>query len=237
MTSRFKLGAYWPPRRESIEECCDRLAPFMLELAACDPVFASWFEGGYSLEESLANPAATGDRQYLMDSLNRGRNRRDIGDTVIEELGFRVGWWNGASNDRAVSLGIHCGSYCVGPNPDTYFWNSVLLRLPRDLGALGQPENMAQVLAVVAKVWEPAWAGVYSQDAMDKRKFDIREPFVDWMTYVPADIGEVPAPSLVYSAPGRGSLVVVQPEPPGDTPGELQRIQRIKELLRKAQRP
>src|SRR3989442_863361 len=100
MTSRYMLGAYWPARQESIEECGNRLGRFLTELAMCDPVFAIWCERGRSRKEASERHVAVEDRHDLLDLLDRGRNRRDVGRDVIDELGFNVGLWNGAPGDK-----------------------------------------------------------------------------------------------------------------------------------------
>jgi hypothetical protein len=167
--------------------------------------------------------------------LERGRNRRDIGREVIDELGFNVGLWSGPAADREVGLSIQCGLYWKSTNPGVSLSNNVVLTLPKRLEDLGSAENMAKVLSVVATAWEPAWAGVMSRDAMNARDFDADRPFVDWMTYVPSRISEVPAPSSVQQLPGHGSIVVVQATPPsGSEPHELARIRQIDELVQKA---
>jgi hypothetical protein len=234
MNSRYMLGAYWPPRQESIEECCDRLDKFLTELAECDPVFATWYERGRSRKEASKKRVAIGDRDYVLDLLNRGRNRRDIGRDVIEELGFRVGLWNGLSEEKEVGLSITCGLHWMSSNPSASLSNCVVLTLPKSLGELSKAENMARTLAVVAEAWEPAWAGVMSRDAVNTRNFDAIHPFVDWMTYIPSTISEVPAPSSVHQLPRLGSIVIVQLTPPSGEPGELVRIRQIEEILQNA---
>jgi len=234
MTSRYILGAYWPARKEVAEECCERLARFLAALVECDPAFMAWYERGRS-QKKLERRVDFKDRHYLLNLLERGRNRRDVGGDVIEELGFNIGIWNGLSGGKAASVSIGCGLYWISSDSNANLGNSVVLTLPKNLDDLGRPENMARILSVVAEAWEPGWAGVMSRDAMNTRNFDPDRPFVDWMTYVPAGIGEVPAPSLVHQLPGLGSIVLVQPTAPsGSEPGELARIRKIDEILQKA---
>src|SRR5947209_17211529 len=115
MIVSYYIGAYWGIRKETLEECTHRLAGFLMCLAECDPCFAHWFKKGASRKEALTheiNPNIA----TLQTLLLAGRNRTDIGHKVIEELGFRVGLWNGARNDaETTSLSIHCGSYAPRP--------------------------------------------------------------------------------------------------------------------------
>src|SRR5579862_4397262 len=221
MPSGYILGAYWPARRESITQCCDRLADFMSELAQCDPALEIWHELVESPKQRPGRRVDIKDRPILMKLLEEGRNRRDIGGEVIEELGFHFGLWNGADDDKAAGLSITCGLYWKSPTPNVSLSNCVVLDLPRNLGELSRAENMSKVLSVTAGAWQPAWAGVMSWDAMNARNFSGKHTFVDWMTYVPVSIGEVPAPSSVQQLPGGGSIVAVQPTPPsGGDPRE-----------------
>jgi hypothetical protein len=230
--SGFFVGAYWPSRKESVEQCAERLRKFFVALAATDPVLATWFETGRSRKQALEKPAHIGDQSYLLGLLDRGRNRRDVGRTVIEELGFRVGLWNGGNGENAIELGVKCGLYWTSSNPNASLSNYVTLDLPKDLGELKQAERMSTVLAAVARAWEPDWAGVMSKDAMNARAFDARIPFVDWMVYLPRKIDGLPAPASVTQLE-KGSLIVVQPDPPAvNSTEDQENIRRIENILR-----
>jgi hypothetical protein len=229
--SSFFVGAYWSPRKESIEQCADRLHKFFIALTATDPALATWFEKGRSRKQALKEPAKIEDQGYVRDLLDRGRNKRDVGRTVIEELGFQVGLWNGASGKKVAGLSITCGLYWTSPNPNAGLSNSVTLDLPEDLGELKQVERMSAVLAAVAQAWEPDWAGVMSRDAMNARAFDARTSFVDWIVYVPRRIDRVLPPSSVIQLEN-GSLIVVQPDPPVvNSTADQENILRIENIL------
>lgn len=235
MRSRYILGAYWPSREESIEECGSRLGEFFEKLANCDPVLGSWYERGRSRSEASKRHVDGSDPHYLLDLLARGQNRRDAEPReVIEELGFSVGLWNGAEDDKDAGLSIKCGLHWKSQSRNAGLSNNVILTLPSDLGELRRAESMARVLAVVSEAWEPAWAGVMSRSAMNARNFDSGRLFVDWMIYVPWEVDPLPPPTSIVQLAGRGSIVVVQPiAPAGNDPEELARIQRVDELLRK----
>jgi Immunity protein 52 len=234
VAQRYMVGAYWGSRRESVEQCADRLQRFLASLADCDPRLATWHEKGRSQKEALEKRINVADREHLLDLLSRGRNRRDVGRSVIEELGFNVALWNGGDEQNESALSVTCGLHATTPNANAGLSNAVVLSMPRDLGDLGRADSMARVLAAVAQAWEPQWAGVMSRDAMSTRNFNAREPFVDWMIYVPRHIDVVPAPSSVVQVPALGSILVTQPTPPsGKDPEELAGIRRLEELLQK----
>jgi hypothetical protein len=169
-----------------------------------------------------------------MNLLNRGRNRRDVGQEAVDELGFNVALWNGVRGDGEVSLSVTCGLYWKSRNPSVGLSNNIVVTIPRELLEFEQTEITAHLLTIVVESWAPAWAGVMSLEAMNARKFDPELPFVDWMTYVPSRLIEVPPPASILQLKDFGSIVVVQPAPPStDNPEELIRIKRIEELLRK----
>jgi hypothetical protein len=157
----------------------------------------------------------------------KGRNRRDIDHSVIEELGFSLSFWNGASEEDAeASIRIDCGCY------SEHVSNNVLIDLPYKSQGLKWTENADALLACVAEVWRPKWAGIMSKKAMRERDFDGDYPFVDWMVYVPRSLKAVPFPSRVEVVKGLGSIVIVQPDPPvGDDAEEQSIIRRVESIL------
>lgn len=226
------IGAYWPARKESQEQCAERLGTFLRECANCDPVLATWFETGRSRRQAMERPVDIGNRDYLMDLLERGRNRRDVGQTVIEELGFRVVLWNGESGMKAVGLSIKCGLYWTSATTNAGMGNSVTLDLPEALDELRQADRMSRMLAAIVRAWEPDWAGVMSTDAMNARDFNTKVPFVDWMVYVSRTIGSVPLPSSITLLE-KGTLIVVQPDPPAlNSEADQENIHRIEAAIR-----
>jgi len=222
---KFMLGAYWNARRDGLEECAENARRFFAGLTEIDPLLAQWYERGRSRKDALERKADTLNVQRLEDLLLKGRNRRDIGREVIEELGFKISLWNGAVDEEAeASLRIHCGSY------NERIGNSIVIDLPYQ--SSGWIEKATSLLALVVEIWKPRWAGIMSERAMQKRDFDGAQPFVDWMVYVPRSVKAVPPPGHVEPLNGLGSIVVVQPDPPvGDEPGELSRIRRVESLL------
>ncbi len=231
MNSRFFLGAYWPARKESIDQCAGRLLGFFGDLVTCDSALSTWYELGRSREQALEKPADVQNQDYLLKLLDRGRNRRNVERKVIEELGFHISLWNGAGEGKDTGLAVTCGLYWVSPTQNASLSNCVTVDLPEQLGDLGRAEQMKHLLTTVVRAWEPEWAGVMSREAMRTRSFDARRPFVDWMVFVPRSVGLLPPPSSVTDLEN-GSLIVVQPEPPSrSAPEDQSNIQRIEELV------
>lgn len=230
------VAGYWSARKESIERCADRLCRFLADLATCDPALATWREKGRSRKQAMRIHVDMGDHNYVLSLLDRGRNRRDVGHAVIEELGFHVGLWNGGNKKSAAGLSITCGLYWTSPNAESSMTNFVVLDLPEDLGDLKQADRMSRVLAAVARAWEPEWAGVMSRDAMSARTFSAKAPFVDWMVFVPRRVSGVFPPSSLVQLEN-GSLIVVQPDPLAANNAETQEsIRRVNDTLRRSVR-
>lgn len=234
MSIQFLLGAYWRARRESIEQCAERLHRMFSELSACDKTLATWHKRGRSRKQALEGWADVGSREYLLSLLDRGRHRRDTDKAVIDDLGFGVGLWNGAATvEKEVGLGITCGLYTSNPN----LGNCVTLNLPEDLGDLRQSERMVAVLICVVTAWEPDWAGVMSTDAMNARPFSAQVPFVDWMLYLSntlvPQVPPLPPPATVRKVERLGSIIVVQTEPPDPAdPKHLRNIEQTEAALK-----
>lgn len=232
MSSRLALGAYWKPRRESIEQCADRLFVFMHALTLCDFAFSQWFKLGHSRRDALKGKVNVQSREELFALLDKGRHRRDIGKAVMEELGFSVSLWNGGEEGKDAGLSVKCGLYWVSPSPNASLSNCVTLDFPEDFGGLTNPANASRVLSVAASCWEPDWAGISSSESRSARDW-WKQPFVDWMVYVPRKIASVPPPSTVTHLENGGSLIVVQPNPPVlANPEDQARIRIIEQIVR-----
>jgi hypothetical protein len=226
MSSRFFLGAYWDSRQDSLEESTERVMRFLSGMAEIDPLLGRWFERGRSRKDAIAHPVDHHDRSRLQTLLLKGQNRYDDGGGVIEELGFGLGLWNGASQDEEeASLSIHCGCF------NDRIGNNVILDLPIQSENLGDADVACNLLALVAEIWQPKWAGIMSKRAMVERDFDADYPFVDWMVYVPREVQAVPSSSVV-SVGEHGSIVIVQQDrPKGIDPEELQRIRHVEAAI------
>ena len=230
----YFLGAYWKARKESIDECAERLLLFFAALSTCEEILSTWYEKGRSQKQAMQKRVDIRSRDYMLNLLERGRHRRDIPRTVIEDLGFRIGVWNGADKiEKEAGLSITCGSY----NPNPNLGNAVVLNLPRELGDLCQSKRMAAVLASAATAWEPAWAGIMNHNTVGARKFKGGGPFVDWMLYLSKNqvpqVPSLPQPANVQQVGKLGSIIVVQKEPPDPTNLEhLRNIEQVEAALK-----
>lgn len=226
----YKLCAYWQPRKESVLACADRLGRYLTTLSTCDPAFTDWYERGRPRRKSLEARVDFKNESYLVDLLERGRHRRDVGEGAMEDLGFCIGLWNGGRLAKMTGLSVTCGLYATTAGLGG---NCVILDLPEDLGDLRQSKQMANVLVATATSWEPEWAGVFSVDAMNKRDYNPSVPFIDWIVYVSHKLA--PAPLAIPSAKvidDMGTLVVVeQGLEGGESLGHLQQVKAIEAAL------
>lgn len=229
--NRFFLGAYWAARPDSLDECTDRLSRFFAELVTCDDVLGHWYELADSRRRALEKSADVGDPNYLRALLERGRHWTDMPRKLMKDLGFTFGLWNGQDETKSVGLSVTCGLYYEK------LTNCVTLHLPQGLGRLKDARRMRRVLSAVATTWEPDWAGVMSDEAMERRRFNPKRPFVDWMLYVSDKwLPKIPTfePPTTTEHLAAGTMIVVQEEPPDPcNPTHLENIKRVRATLRR----
>jgi hypothetical protein len=213
--TEYFLGAYWQPRKESIEECADRFLAFFADLVRCDDMMSRWFELGRSRKQALKRQIDLADRDSLLDLLEGGRHWTDYDHRLMEDMGFAAMIWNGGDDHSSARLTVSCGCYSdFKPFP-----NNVIMDLPHDLGSLADVSHMRCIMASVVAAWEPLWAGVLSFDAHDKRQGEgpVVNPFVDWMVYIDHQwLPKVPKlyPPASAESVASGTLIVTQDEPP-----------------------
>lgn len=175
----YYVGAYWGDRRESAVECARRLSDCLAALAKLDPLLSSWRHRGRS------KAAAQAPVEMHIDALERllldGRNRRDTDRSVIEELGFRVGIWNG--REPMIGLSASVGKDTGAPG----LMNSFLLELPAPSGDAARLYDHPVALSIVEAIaasWEPDWATWASNSLRHAQDAPARTPVVGWMTFL-----------------------------------------------------
>ncbi|EUA07676.1 hypothetical protein I546_5085 [Mycobacterium kansasii 732] len=121
--TKSNVSVGWGARVESVDQAADRVAKLLPALAALDPALSSWCDLGRSKREATAKPLVTTNHADLVQRLQDGRHRTDVGRQIMEDMGYSVYWWNGAEdNQAAANLNIHIGSSALG--------NHVVLKLP-----------------------------------------------------------------------------------------------------------
>jgi hypothetical protein len=208
----YYAGAYWGPRKESPEDCAQRTAAFLNQIARCDPVLAHWYKPARSLKDARKYPLMPPDVPTLTELFQRGVNR-ERGGPAIAQLGYSFWFGNGGSGADSVDLRITCGDYS-GASP-----NCCVMPLPRK-GASAEriitASGLADVLRSMARAWDPEWAVAVSDDY--RRLMSANSDagtFVGWVTYLSRRRGMVPplpAPVRIEPVEGIGTLIVLFPE-------------------------
>ncbi|MEI7298199.1 Imm52 family immunity protein [Paraburkholderia tropica] len=178
MMETYFAAAYWGPRRETVENCAARTVAFLTALGQISVLFKGWRLQGRSKAEALRKQ--TIDEQSidtLVSLLSKGRNKKDIGGGVIDELGFRVSMWNGGDDRTASSLMIGCGMYSTVERLS----NAVVLQLPQQFDVESQ-DKLHKMMSAFALAWEPDWAIVSSQSARNRHVEQL--PFLDRALYL-----------------------------------------------------
>ncbi len=225
MNDRFVVRAYWGPRKETVDDCSNRLERFLTRISAQSDLFVSWYEKVRNRGKATSRSVST-SRDGLLELLRSGQNCEDTTGEVIEDLGFRVSLWNGGRGSEVSSLSIRCGVYCSVAGVGL---NCVLFDLPEQLGSLASGNAMVELFCDVVESWEPQRAAVCSELALDKRSFDANHPFVDWMVYVAGlkvAQSDVPVAAAVRHVE-TGTMIVVE-----DYPGDALRRSTLQRLNR-----
>jgi Immunity protein 52 len=177
----YFLGAYWGDRKESVEQCTGRVVACVSALGKCDPAFSRWFSGGRSRKEALEREVHI-TPETVKELLLRGRNRKDIGGEVIEDLGFSMSLWNGGEHCQGVGLRVQCGAYTGNPN----LGNSCVVELPSE----GSPSErlltvntLLCLMRAVAESFDPDWATVIPDSLVRTMKFVPSKPTPGWLFY------------------------------------------------------
>jgi hypothetical protein len=227
---QFKAAGYWKPRKEDLDACTARLQRFLLTLSECDPVFEKWYRKGMSGKSALRTEIDLTTKENFVNMFDLGRHLRDSDKSVIDELGFQIGVWNGKKSIKMVGLSVTCGQYA---STEGLGGNNIMLELPEDLGGLKSYDQMLKVLSAVVDCWEPDWAGVYSVEATDSREFNTSIPFIDWMVFLSARkwvCASVPEVLPRRTDDSQGTILVLESEPP--QPGDIAHIERVHQIER-----
>jgi len=214
MIESYYIGAYWGIRQESVEQCAHRLANFIQCLTECDSCFATWYKTGESRKKAFTFEVNS-DIATLKALLLSGQHHTDFGQKIMENLGFLISLWNGASNDEeSAGLMIQCGSYAPRPG-----FNFCEIKMPygetESQRLLRVPVLMALMKCVVS-AWDPNWSVITSrqyQDMVPPRPSNA--PRMGWLLYLSSRRGKVPSltlPSRVVSIGTQGSMVITTDE-------------------------
>ena len=232
----YTVGVYWAARREEVNECARRADLFFQMLAQCDASLGQWYRAGRVARGSPGCPVHVNDRGEIEDLLLRGRNRADLDNSVIEDLGFGLHVWNQRPDARATILDITCGVYTE------WVSNVCLLRPPIEGEAAERMLNspiLARILECMATAWDPDWGVVTTHQVRDLiPSADEKDAEVGWMNYFSRRRGTVPplpAPVRIEPVGSLGMLIILTPERfTASNPEHIALGLRVRDLLDRA---
>jgi hypothetical protein len=176
--NNYFAGVYWGVRRESSQECAERICNFLRSIGEIHALSSRWFTTGRSRKEALREDVCA-DISLVQDILERGRNL-DLPRSLQESLGFTLSLWNGApSDDRAVSILFRCGAF------GNKVGNSVVLSFPADCPGLLSFESARTLITILVRNFSPDW-GVVSSHSITQFSAALHPgtPRAGWLTYL-----------------------------------------------------
>ena len=138
---RFSLQAVRKIRRRDLEDCVDDAMALFLNLTEINGDIFRWKGQGKSKKAAIRNPYVDfTNRNTVRNLLLQGRNKTDFTGEYIEELGFRLSFWNGTEDpDLAANVSFSNGNY------SKYVSNVIHLEFP-EFGDLSRNDQLAEQL-------------------------------------------------------------------------------------------
>lgn len=168
------IAAYWGPRAETPEEAGKKLADFLAAVATLGLACAWYHRSG--------SPTPTDDDRLdtspegLGAFIASGTHRRDSDKAVMDDLGWRVGFWNG-NRDASVGVTMNVG----GTSTVSGLLNSLVINVS-DPGSWREAAD--GVFTALVRLWEP-------RDAVwNSKEYRRNQPEIDgvvgigWHTYL-----------------------------------------------------
>jgi hypothetical protein len=144
------IAASWGARRQSLDECVDRVSMYYKELAEVSSYLSNWRSAGKTkpmLDFS--------DPEIVVGLLKRGQNCRDIGGDVMPELGYSITTWN-AERELTAQSRVQCGLFT-----EVGLKNRSGLSLSQPLAKeLGEP-RLLRLLEIMVEIWSPSRCSIY----------------------------------------------------------------------------
>jgi len=191
MEKRLRLHGLWFRRKETLDDCVQRVNTTFHGLSKLTKDWRQW----YLAYGTVADPRVgiPDNLKLIKEEFLRGQVTGPNGEPV-EDLGFRLISWAARAvehGDRDVTnLRLKC---CVTslyqPN------NSISIELPvRDLAEhLYDAELLSQAAVVLAEVWDPDWLAVWEllpEFILVPRPWE-NGPVLGWVNYLPERTGVI----------------------------------------------
>jgi|GEM_PF-5250926 len=187
-----RINVSWAPRRESAEDCTDRLHLLYVLLAEKFPRLANWYAKGQTKEEASSGPRLNElDAPSLLAFVRKAAQKRDDSNLTVASLGFTGGFWNGEENGVSVGVQFTIG---LSATDTPGLRNNFVILLPTNLAAIGleSAEARQELLLTLVQVWEPDWGAVFSSKSTIFKNRVGFGPFLDEALWIKKAQSESP---------------------------------------------
>lgn len=150
------IAVSWGARRQSLDECVDRVTTYYKQLAEVSPYLSNWRAAGKT--KPILDFT---DREVVVGLLKRGQNRRDIGGAVMPELGYSMMPWN-AQRELTAQSRVQCGLFS-----EVGLKNVCGLNLSHSLGKELGEARLQRLLEVMVETWSPSKGSIYVFKAIE----------------------------------------------------------------------
>lgn len=197
------VSVYWGPRREDRAQCAMRVKAHFAALSSASANLGRWYHRGRE-RPSVDRPVDVSSSEALITLIEAGANRRDDNRNIIPELGFHVGFWNGAAGGWSASTDITCGLYAKTKGLS----NVALLSVDFDAKSALSASEMARLLKRLIESWDPdtgkVWQSYWWPNATGENA-ELRERvYVSYRTS--GDTPYICQPTILGEPFGRGRL-------------------------------
>jgi len=222
---KILLGAYWGPRRETLNKCGTRVERWLAATYTAAAETLNWCE---AINGGRRKAYAVIENQVqIRELLFRSRHFADFSGRLMADLGFSPSLLLRDHGKVVATCNIHCGCW------SKWVKNVVVIDGLEKVIPTIDLSSHRQLVTSTAEIWQPEWAGVFSRAAIARRT-DPNLPFVDWMVYVSRKLMPEPPklklPAIVEPC-AEGTLIIVQKEPPDPENAAQQR--HVKNVAKK----
>ena len=205
MIVTYSINTYWSSRKESLDECTERVFSCLSSLKSCDMLFSQWYIQAFSKKKAHSPLNISYDD--ISNALNNGRNRGDFDNTIIDELGYSIGLWTGGKESESASVNIRCGIYSL------FVPNVCILRLPYKEDITARIFNIHTLTCFMRSFidyFNPDWSIVLTSD-LDIIPGKIN---VGWITYYRSQYYTLPPLGNTFKTDKlqNGSIVTIMPD-------------------------
>ncbi len=162
--SSILVAVYWKARNDSLEDCANMLREHFAALAETSEALERWHETAWRRPRH-PKEVPVGTLESLAALFANGVHRRDDDKSVIVDLGWSMGLWNGDRDGLSASTSVHCGctAHSVG--------NNALLYVSSDEGEALSKEAAVQLLKRLIWIWRPD-TGLVERSVWDPARED-----------------------------------------------------------------